>query len=119
MVEKPAQAIDDSEAQSHPAPPLMLGAGELMKLREDVLVLILRNAVPAVPHLDAQLRAAPAAANHDPALPTALDPRFSRIRSSRMGSLRTQALFDTIRNESPFLRAVAAKVLSVRLSRCV
>ena len=30
-----------------------------------------------------------------------------------MGSLRTQALFDTIRNESPFLRAVAAKVLSV------
>ena len=67
MVEKPAQAINDSESQSHPAPPLMLGAGELMKLREDVLVLILRNAVPAVPHLYAQLRAAPAAANHDPA----------------------------------------------------
>src|SRR4051794_25445726 len=51
MVEKPAQAIYDSEPQSHPAPPLMLGVGELMKLREDVLVLILRNAVPAVPHL--------------------------------------------------------------------
>ena len=51
-------------------------------------------------------------------LATALDTKFSRIRSSRMGSLRTQALFDTIRNESPFLRAVAAKVLSVRLSRC-
>ena len=55
MVEKPAQAINDGKSKSQPAPPLMLRFAELMKLSEDVLVLILWNAGSAVPHLDAQL----------------------------------------------------------------
>jgi hypothetical protein len=37
------------------------------------------------------------------------------IRSSKMTSLRTQALLATTRNDSPFSRAAPVKVLSIRL----
>ena len=47
----------------------------------------------------------------------AFDTRLSRIRSSRMASVRTQVLLGTTRRLRPFSRAAAANVVSMRPSR--
>ena len=48
---------------------------------------------------------------------TALDTRLRRTRSSRIGSLRTQASFESTRRLSPFSPAGAKNVASMRLSK--
>src|SRR5215469_10560422 len=106
MVEKPAQAINDGKSKSQPAPPLMLRVPELMKLGKDVLVLILWNAGPAVPHLDAQLAAAPATADHDPAAYRTADGIGHQIHQNPLEQDGVAAHPSTVRHDpqrQPFL----------------
>jgi hypothetical protein len=76
---------------------------ELMELLENRLKLLFGNADPGIPDLDAQLVAAPPAAEQD--LPllvyfTAFESRLRIICSSKRGSLRTLRLLGTTRQPS-------------------
>ena len=121
MLEQGAQAFDDGEPEPQPVALVRIRRRDLIEFAENVALLILGNADAAVADLDAQLFAA-RAGNRARCRPLACSgprwtPRLSSMRSSRMGSLRTQALLGTTRSASPFSRAAAANVASIALQQ--
>src|SRR6185503_6826227 len=65
VAEQLREAAHDRESQANALGAIALGIAELIELLEHVFQLVLRNAATGVPHLDAQLPAYAAAADHD------------------------------------------------------
>src|ERR1700730_9298386 len=67
MVEKPAQPVDNGQAEPQAAVPVSFWPGKLKELAEDILPVILGNAGTTIPYFDTQHFAAPTASDDDPA----------------------------------------------------
>ena len=64
VAKQAAEPVDDGEAKAEPFPAIRIGTRELVELAEDALTLVLADAGAGIAHIDAQLIAAAAAADH-------------------------------------------------------
>src|SRR5690242_1701206 len=69
MIEQTTKPVDDRETETKPAATIAFRSADLNEFSEHVALLVRRNSDAGVPHLDAHMAAAPAAADdHRPAV---------------------------------------------------
>src|SRR5512132_135433 len=66
--QQPGQPLDDGQAETKALRPVAFRITDLEELLENLSLQVLRNADAGIHHFDAQLPAAPPAADQDPAL---------------------------------------------------
>ena len=115
VTEKTAEAIDDGKPEAETGAPVAIRLAQPIELAEYLVVLIGRNADAGVPHLDAQLIAALAAADQHAAAARIAQRVLNQVENDLLQQNEvapTQASLGNARNESFFSRAAPAKVVS-------